>query len=47
MTFIKAKDFTVDRAWGALGIANMNGVTTRLHWTDQPSSMMVKKCLWC
>ena len=36
MTFIKAKDFTADRAWGALGIANMNGVTTRLHWTDQP-----------
>ena len=36
MTFIKAKDFTADRAWGALDIANMNGVTTRLHWTDQP-----------
>jgi mannose-6-phosphate isomerase-like protein (cupin superfamily) len=36
MTFIKAKDFTAERAWGALDIANMNGVTTRLHWTDQP-----------
>lgn len=36
MTFIKAKDFTADRAWGALDIANMSGVTTRLHWTDQP-----------
>jgi mannose-6-phosphate isomerase-like protein (cupin superfamily) len=36
MTFIKAKDFTADRAWGALDIVNMNGVTTRLHWTDQP-----------
>jgi mannose-6-phosphate isomerase-like protein (cupin superfamily) len=36
MTFIKAKDFTADRAWGALDITNMNGVTIRLHWTDQP-----------
>ena len=36
MTFIKAKDFTADHAWGALDIANMNGVTTRLHWTDKP-----------
>ena len=24
------------RAWGALDIANMNGTTVRLHWTDQP-----------
>ncbi|HEX8176529.1 MAG TPA: cupin domain-containing protein [Pyrinomonadaceae bacterium] len=36
MRFISPKDFTADRAWGALPIANMNGVTTRLHWTDQP-----------
>ena len=36
MTFITAKDFTADRAWGALDIANMNGVTTSLHWTNQP-----------
>lgn len=36
MTFITAKAFTSHRAWGALDIANMNGVTTRLHWTDQP-----------
>ena len=36
MTFIKANNFNADRAWGALDIANMNGVTTRLHWTDQP-----------
>ena len=36
MRFISPKDFTADRAWGALSIANMNGVTTRLHWTDQP-----------
>lgn len=36
MRFISPKEFTAERAWGALPIANMNGVTTRLHWTDQP-----------
>jgi mannose-6-phosphate isomerase-like protein (cupin superfamily) len=33
---IRSKEFTADRAWGAKNIANMNGITTRLHWTDQP-----------
>ncbi len=33
---IRSKTFTATRAWGALDIANMNGITTRLHWTDQP-----------
>jgi len=33
---IRSKEFTALRAWGALDIANMNGVTTRLHWTDAP-----------
>lgn len=32
----RSKEFTADRAWGAQPIASMNGVTTRLHWTDQP-----------
>lgn len=36
MQIIRSKDFTADRAWGAKDIANMNGITTRLHWTDQP-----------
>lgn len=36
MKFIRGREFRADRAWGALDIANMNGVTTRLHWTDQP-----------
>lgn len=36
MNIIRSKDFTADRAWGAKDIANMNGITTRLHWTDQP-----------
>ena len=36
MKVIRAKNFTAERAWGALDIASMNGITTRLHWTDQP-----------
>ncbi|EJU55468.1 mannose-6-phosphate isomerase [Neisseria meningitidis NM255] len=33
---ICSADFTASHAWGALDIANMNGTTVRLHWTDQP-----------
>jgi len=33
---IRSKEFTASRAWGAKDIFNMNGVTTRLHWTDKP-----------
>lgn len=36
MKIIRSKDFTSNRPWGSLDIANMNGITTRLHWTDQP-----------
>ncbi len=36
MKIIRSKTFKADRAWGAKDIANMNGITTRLHWTDQP-----------
>ncbi|QJI28084.1 cupin [Pseudomonas sp. ADAK18] len=36
MKIIRSKDFTGSRAWEALDIASMNGITTRLHWTDQP-----------
>jgi mannose-6-phosphate isomerase-like protein (cupin superfamily) len=36
MKIIRSKDYTASRAWGALDIANMNGITTRLHWTDKP-----------
>lgn len=35
MDIIRAKEFKSDRAWGAKEIAKMNGITTRLHWTDQ------------
>jgi mannose-6-phosphate isomerase-like protein (cupin superfamily) len=36
MKVIRSREFTAERAWGALDIANMGGITTRLHWTDQP-----------
>jgi mannose-6-phosphate isomerase-like protein (cupin superfamily) len=36
MKIIRPRDFNADRAWGALDIANMGGITTRLHWTDRP-----------
>jgi mannose-6-phosphate isomerase-like protein (cupin superfamily) len=36
MKVYRSKAFRAERAWGALDIANMSGITTRLHWTDQP-----------
>jgi mannose-6-phosphate isomerase-like protein (cupin superfamily) len=36
LKIIRSKDFTASQAWGALDVANMGGITTRLHWTDQP-----------
>ena len=33
---IQSKNYMADKAWDALDIANMNGVTTRLHWTNKP-----------
>ena len=36
MKVYKAKNFTGKRAWEAIDIAAMNGVTTRLHWTNAP-----------
>lgn len=36
MNIIRSATFTAERAWGALDIANLNGITVRLHWTDQP-----------
>jgi mannose-6-phosphate isomerase-like protein (cupin superfamily) len=36
MKVIRSQDFTADRPWGALDIARMGEITTRLHWTDQP-----------
>lgn len=36
LKIIRSKEFKAERAWGAINIANMNGITTRLHWTDKP-----------
>lgn len=36
MTIIRSREYTADRPWDALDIANMDGITTRLHWTDRP-----------
>ena len=36
MKVFESKSFTGKHAWEALDVANMNGVTTRIHWTDAP-----------
>jgi mannose-6-phosphate isomerase-like protein (cupin superfamily) len=36
MNFVSPRDFTGNNAWEAIPIANIDGVTTRLHWTDEP-----------
>lgn len=36
MRLIRAQEFAAESPWGALEIANMAGITTRLHWTDRP-----------
>lgn len=36
MKVIKSRQFTADKAWGSQTIAVMNGISTRLHWTDEP-----------
>lgn len=33
---IRSRGFTSDRAWGALDVATMLGISVRLHWTDHP-----------
>jgi mannose-6-phosphate isomerase-like protein (cupin superfamily) len=36
MKVFRSKEFKAESAWGAVDIARMNGITTRLHWTDEP-----------
>lgn len=36
MRFIDPQDFTAPRPWDALDIAEIDGATVRLHWTDEP-----------
>ena len=36
MKIIRSKEFRAAHAWGALDVADMGGITTRLHWTNEP-----------
>ena len=36
MKFTRPRDFTAAKAWDALPIAEIEGATIRLHWTDRP-----------
>jgi len=36
MKYFDPRDFTGRRAWDALDIADLDGVTVRLHWSDAP-----------
>ncbi|RQR86885.1 cupin [Burkholderia sp. Bp9012] len=36
MNIIRSTTFTAQCPWGALDVANLNGITVRLHWTDRP-----------
>jgi mannose-6-phosphate isomerase-like protein (cupin superfamily) len=31
-----SRSFRADRAWGALDLAEIEGATVRLHWSDRP-----------
>lgn len=34
--FKDTRTFTAERAWGARDLADIDGATVRLHWTDKP-----------
>ncbi|TFZ01685.1 cupin domain-containing protein [Ramlibacter rhizophilus] len=36
MKIVRSQSFTAERAWGALDIAQIEGASVRLHWTDAP-----------
>ncbi|MEX0922824.1 MAG: cupin [Rhodovibrionaceae bacterium] len=36
MDFFRPSDFTGQSAWDALDIAEIEGASVRLHWTDRP-----------
>ena len=36
MKFVRPRDFAATKAWDALSIAEIEGATIRLHWTDRP-----------
>jgi mannose-6-phosphate isomerase-like protein (cupin superfamily) len=36
MKVFESRKFTGEKAWEAIDVAAMNGVTTRIHWTNAP-----------
>jgi mannose-6-phosphate isomerase-like protein (cupin superfamily) len=36
MKIYRSDKFKADAPWGSVQIANMDGITTRLHWTNKP-----------
>lgn len=36
MEIIRGKGFIAEKAWGSKTISVMNGISTRIHWTNQP-----------
>jgi len=36
MKVYESRNFTGEKAWEAIDVANMNGITTRIHWTNAP-----------
>ncbi len=36
MKVVRGKAFCASRAWDAHHVATMDGISVRLHWTDQP-----------
>ena len=36
MRFLSARDVVLDTAWEAVDVAEVDGATVRLHWTDAP-----------
>lgn len=36
MRIFRTKEFKGDRPWAALDVANMSGITSRIHWTNEP-----------
>jgi len=36
MKIFESKKFTGEKAWEAIDVASMNGISTRIHWTNEP-----------
>jgi mannose-6-phosphate isomerase-like protein (cupin superfamily) len=36
VTVVRSKAFTAAHAWDAIDVANLQGVSVRVHWTDKP-----------